>query len=170
MPMDKTQSSTFTISSGLYQLAYCSVLKKPLTAQEAQGLVAHAQQHNAAQRITGMMMMDHGLVVQWLEGEYDTVRALWKRIQQDPRHHCIVELLHRNYQEQRLFPDWSMRYASRSEMLAIVHNARELAHKPDGLPSPWAGAMSALCILIDPEYASAYAPVMRSAGLMAARA
>ena len=145
---------------GYYQLVYCSILKKGMTAQEIDQLVAHAQATNKQNDVTGLLMIDNGLVVQWIEGRRDVVRGLWDKLLRDTRHYCIVELLHRDFQEQRLYPDWSMKPTTRQEMLAIVHSAREAAQSPTGWPNPWADAIGALCILIDPEYSKAYAQAM----------
>jgi hypothetical protein len=142
---------------GYYQLAYCSLLKVPMTQLELDTLVAHAQETNTRNGLTGLMMIDSGLVVQWIEGRRDVVRGLWDKLLADPRHHCIVELLHRDFQEQRTYPNWSMQRTTRKDMLAIVHSAREAAQSPFGLPNPWADAIAALCILLDPDYSQAYA-------------
>jgi Sensors of blue-light using FAD len=148
------------VNPGYYQLVYSSVLKQEMTPPAVAQLVAHAQQTNLRHDITGLMMIDNGLVIQWIEGRRDVVRGLWDKLLRDTRHHCIVELLHRDFQEQRLYPNWSMQQASRKDMLAIVHSAREAAQSPIGLPNPWADAIGALCILIDPEYSKAYAQAM----------
>ena len=133
----------------VYQLAYCSLLKVAMSEQALEALVSKAQESNLALGITGMLMMDEGVVVQWIEGDKAQVRALWSKLQRDPRHYCIVELLHRNYQESRLYPDWSMHRASRQEMLQIVHQARDQGNY--GVPNPWAPAIEKLCELIDTD-------------------
>lgn len=142
-----------------YQLAYCSVLKQQQDEQMVHDIVIQAQKNNAANNITGMLMIEQGLVIQWLEGKKADVRALWDKLQEDTRHHCMVELLHRNFAKERLFPDWSMQRTTRQEMLAIVHSAREAANSQQ--PTPWAGAIATLCILIDPEYAKNYGLILQ---------
>ena len=149
----------------LYQLSYCSILKQGMSEREILDLVAHAQRSNQANEITGMLMIDQGLVIQWLEGKKSVVRALWQKLQVDSRHHCLVELLHRNFAKDRLFPDWSMHRATRQEMLDIVHSAREKAQ--EGEPTPWAGAIATMCILIDPQYAKNYAATMQDPASLA---
>lgn len=144
----------------LYQLAYCSILKQEMDEGAVRAMVAQAQRNNLANNITGMLMVEQGLVIQWLEGTKTTVRALWAKLQDDPRHHCIVELLHRNYAQERLFPDWAMHRTTRQEMLDIIHSAREKASGDE--PSPWAGAIATMCILIDPAYAATYSAAMRN--------
>lgn len=135
-----------------YQLAYCSVLTQDLNAVATHQIIEQSRRNNAANGITGMLMIDNGLVIQWLEGSKAQVRKLWATLQDDPRHHCLVELLHRDFADERLFPDWTMQRATREEMLAIVHSAREQAEA--GEPSPWADAIATLCMLIDPDYAA----------------
>jgi hypothetical protein len=138
----------------IYQLLYCSVFKAVPSVLDIDALVSKAQSNNLRDGITGMLMLDAGLVIQWLEGPRHAVRALWARLLADPRHHCIVELIHRDYPEQRLFPDWTMRHTSRTDMLAIVRNAHEVAQL--GMPSPWSGALASLTILLEPEYAKTH--------------
>lgn len=161
--MDTTiESDDNQVNPGYYQMVYSSLLKKEMSTIELEELVAYAQASNARSGVTGLMMIDNGLVVQWIEGQRDVVRALWDKLLRDTRHYCIVELLHRDFQEQRVYPDWSMKPTTRQEMLAIVHSAREAAQSPIGLPNPWADAIGALCILIDPEYSRAYAQAVPS--------
>lgn len=141
------------INPGFYQLAYCSILKDAMGQPEIDALVAHAQANNAKHEITGLMMIDQGLIVQWIEGRRSVVRNLWDNLLADPRHYCVVELLHRDFQDHRMYPDWSMRLASRIEMIATVRQAHDLAQAPLGLPNPWAPAITKLCELIDPAFA-----------------
>jgi Sensors of blue-light using FAD len=145
----------------MYQMAYCSVLTQPLSKAQLQDMIDQAQRNNLIHNITGILMVEQELVIQWLEGGETAVRELWAKLHLDPRHHCLVELLHRNFVTERLFPDWSMHRSSREEMLSLVHSARESAHGDQS--SPWAAAIATLCILIDPEYAKHYAPAMQRA-------
>lgn len=156
--MSANAYETPQLDPALYQMAYCSLLTHPLSAHEVRVLITNAQRYNAEHGITGLLMMDGNLVVQWLEGSKTQVRTLWNRLLADSRHHCVVELLHRSYPSKRLFPHWSMRHASRAEMLSIVHTARELSN--GDMQTPWADAIGALCILLDPKYAAAYAQAM----------
>ncbi len=141
------------INPGYYQLAYFSLLKEKMSAPDVAALIAKAQTANAQSEVTGILMIDDTLVVQWIEGRRSVVRGLWAKILKDPRHHCIVELMHRDYQEARLYPSWAMHPTTRAELLETVHGARHLAQSPIGLPNPWAGAISKLCELVDPAFA-----------------
>ena len=139
------------VKTYLYQMLYSSVLKQSMSPSEIDVLVKNAQRSNQEAGITGMLMMDAGIVVQWLEGDKSVVRELWAKLQRDPRHECMVELMHREYQEKRLYPNWSMHLTTRQNMLAIVHQAREQHNY--GIPNPWAPAIDKLCELLDNDAA-----------------
>jgi Sensors of blue-light using FAD len=149
----------------IYQMAYCSVLSQPLDEAALASLVAEAEENNARRNITGTMMIDQGLVIQWLEGAKSDVRALWAKLLEDKRHQCIVELMHRNFADERLFPDWAMQRASRQDMLNIIHGARERAQQ--GIPTAWANALSSLCTLLDPDNAKTYDAALPASDLPA---
>jgi hypothetical protein len=138
------------------QIAYCSVAKALPIEQNWQQLIAQFQRNNQKQGITGLMMVDANLIIQWIEGEPAAVDALWARIEHDARHHCIVPLVERVAQE-RLFADWGLRKASRNEMLAIVREARKLAQDQSAADQPWEHALATLSILIDPDLSAFYA-------------
>jgi hypothetical protein len=141
------------INPGYYQLAYFSLLKEKMSEHDKSEMIAKAQAANVKREVTGILMIHETLVVQWIEGHRSDVRNLWSIILKDPRHHCIVELMHRDYQENRLYPDWAMHPTTRAELIETVHGARYLAQAPIGLPNPWAGAISKLCELVDPAFA-----------------
>ncbi len=143
---DQTQ-----INPGFYQLAYCSILKECMSETKTDLLVEHAQRNNLKNEVTGLLMIDHTLVVQWIEGPRSTVRKLWDKLQLDPRHHCIVQLLHRDYQEQRIYPDWAMQRVPREDIVAIVRSAKELDDMRLYLPNPWSPAISTLADFLDPS-------------------
>jgi Sensors of blue-light using FAD len=143
------------INPGYYQLAYFSLLKEKMSEPDKAEMIAKAQAANMEREVTGVLMIDDTLVVQWIEGRRSVVRELWAKILKDPRHHCIVELMHRDFQETRLYPDWAMHPTTRAELIETVHGARYLAQSPIGLPNPWAGAISKLCELVDPAFAQA---------------
>ena len=144
------------------QLAYCSVLTQQLGDAEVQAIVDHARQSNVANNITGPLMIEHRLVIQWLEGKKSDVRKLWANLKDGPRHHCLVELLHRDFADTCLLPNWSMQRTTREEMLEIVHGARKQAESSE--PSPWAATIGTMCLLIDPEYAKTHGAALLNRG------
>jgi hypothetical protein len=66
--------------------------------------------------------MSHSVILQVLEGEEDTVLALYKLIQQS-RSHTNCEILFTRHCNARSFPNWSMGYQgldSEAEINAII--------------------------------------------------
>jgi Sensors of blue-light using FAD len=147
----------------LDQIAYCSIATRGLRAASMDDLITRSQHNNTRHGITGMIMRDGDLIIQWFEGSPDAVDRLWGMIQKDERHHCIVQLIHRQGVPQRLFANWSLQTASRNEMVAIIRQARVQAIKDQGSePSPWQHAISTLSILIDPDLSAYYATALQT--------
>jgi hypothetical protein len=144
----------------LYRMIYCSVSTAVIDDATAQGIQHKAQQHNSAVGITGLLLADERLFVQLLEGPRAQVRALFKRIQDDKRHQCVVELMREDDVAERLYPQWSMGFgrASRKELLGVVHEAKRRVD--EGLPTPWGAAVGVLTILLDSEMGPAYAQAL----------
>jgi hypothetical protein len=145
------------------QIAYCSIATPSLHAAGMDGLITRFQHSNARHDITGMIMRDGDLIIQWLEGPPDAVHRLWVLIQKDERHHCIVQLIHRQGVSKRLFANWSLLTTSRNEMMAIIRHARAHTLKnQDSEPSPWQHAISTLSILMDSELSAYYANAVQT--------
>jgi hypothetical protein len=140
----------------LKQIAYCSVAKALPAPMSWSQLIAQFQIANQQRSITGLMMIDANLIIQWIEGHEVAVDSLWEKIQHDERHHCIVPLVER-HAHQRLFADWGLRKASRNEMLSIVREARKLSTTQPETEQPWEHALATLSILIDPDFSPFYA-------------
>ena len=86
-----------------------------------------------------MLLYVRGSIIQVLEGEKQTVEALYKRIEQDERHTDVSIGLNRPI-TQRLFANWSMGYETITarqlgEIKAIVDvdNSQELTAE---IPEP----------------------------------
>ncbi len=145
------------------QIAYCSIATRSLRQVSMDELIERSQRNNVLHGITGLIMRDGDLIIQWFEGSQDAVDRLWAMIQQDERHHCVVQLVHRQGVAKRLFANWSLQTASRNEMMAIIRQARAQASKDQGSePSPWQHALSTLSILIDPELSAFYANALQA--------
>jgi Sensors of blue-light using FAD len=148
---------------GLFRLIYCSVSAKPIDDALANAILDQARRNNARHNITGLLLADEKLFVQYLEGEAQDVKAIFKKISQDPRHRCVVELLRQSAVGERLYPDWSMAWgrASRDEIRAIVHDAKNRLEQ--GAFTPWAPAVGLFTLLIDSEFGQEYSQVVASA-------
>jgi hypothetical protein len=93
--------------------------------QELRELLDQAQQRNARQELTGLLVFSQGCFVQWLEGAPEALDPVRESIQHDPRH-TDVRTLYAPPHAQRLFPGWSMQ-------LAVADGQ---AAKVDALPLP----------------------------------
>jgi hypothetical protein len=75
----------------LIQFVYSSHLAASETV--LQNILAAAEKNNLKNNITGMLLYFNGRLLQVIEGEDATVRATFKRIHVDPRHHNVVALM-----------------------------------------------------------------------------
>lgn len=94
----------------IHQVFYVSNANEHLTGdQDIQKIVAAAREYNPKNQITGVLMFRGGIFLQLIEGAQDKVEALFKKINEDPRHSNVILLFERETDE-RMFPDWSMGY------------------------------------------------------------
>jgi hypothetical protein len=91
----------------MIQLAYLSSTPKLLSADDIAQILISSREHNSELGITGLLVYRDGNVLQFLEGEPATVRALYEKICQDPRHRSFI-LLYEKESEIRDFPEWTM--------------------------------------------------------------
>ncbi len=92
----------------VYQVLYRSQALFPFSDADLQALLDQSRAFNAAHGITGLLLYSTGQFVQVLEGDHATVRALYARIQQAPRH-ARVETV-REELAPRAFTAWSMAF------------------------------------------------------------
>lgn len=90
-------------------LVYGSSARRLLTRPELDQILLTSRRNNARLGISGALAYRGGNLMQVLEGEEATVRTLYARIEQDPRHHGLLVLL-QGQQEDRQFPGWSMAF------------------------------------------------------------
>ena len=94
-------------SETLISLVYLSEAVISFSTEDLIQFLTRTREANAALGITGMLLFHAGNFLQVLEGERDTVLALYKRIGKDPRHRALTTLS-QTIIAQRDFPDWSM--------------------------------------------------------------
>ena len=95
----------------LLRLVYMSQAHTGMPLEALSSLLVKARAANEARLITGALLYQDQVFFQLLEGPEAEVRALYSKIEQDPRHFGCQVLL--DYQtNERLFPDWSMGHAS----------------------------------------------------------
>ena len=99
--------------SGLIHIIYSSSAAGKFTAAEVRTLLDHSQRRNRELGITGILLYTQGSFLQVIEGEEETIDAMFARIRSDTRHHGVT-LIIREAVSRRSFPDWSMGYAELS--------------------------------------------------------
>lgn len=93
----------------LYRLVYRSQSNLPADSADAEveALVVRAKLANAAQGITGALLLVDGHFLQAIEGPLDALETLFERICSDLRHRD-VQLLELAPAEERMFGAWAM--------------------------------------------------------------
>ena len=91
----------------IFQLTYASTAAKPFSADELLEWLPAYREKNQRLNVTGLLLYRQGSFMQALEGEEATVRALYKTIREDVRHHHVLTLVTVSLAE-RQFSKWSM--------------------------------------------------------------
>ncbi len=104
----------------LSQIIYVSALDPAVGPTELLLLLQRARVFNEQRQITGILVEVEGSILQVLEGEPETISALFDRISADPRHLRVLKLIQEPV-EARSFGDWSMGLAemSRADIAAL---------------------------------------------------
>ncbi len=91
----------------MLSLVYVSSANHLFPDWELKALLEQSRDNNARLAITGMLLYKDGNFMQVLEGSDEALPALYAKIQSDPRHHGVLQLIRRQIQE-REFAAWSM--------------------------------------------------------------
>ena len=113
----------------MIQLSYASTATQPMTAAQLLAILQQCYGHNALNDVTGLLLYGNGTFLQALEGDEDTVAALYERIGRDARH-SHVTCLSRKTIATRRYPGWSMGFRRMPD-----HGWRD----PDGRRPPGEG-------------------------------
>ncbi len=119
------------MSSSLFSLVYQSTPTALLTDEALRNVLATARYFNSHHRISGLLLYAHGQLMQLLEGEQAPIRALYARIERDPRHEN-VELIAAGPAVQREFPDWAMGFTTTDASPLMTSGALDVI-RPDFL-------------------------------------
>lgn len=92
-------------------LVYVSTAKKMMEDADLLELLTQSRERNLKHNITGVLLYSEGTFMQVLEGERDDVYKIYGSIEQDLRHRNIIKLI-TGPADQRVFPNWSMAFAS----------------------------------------------------------
>jgi hypothetical protein len=93
----------------MHYLVYTSTASLPLTEAELSRLLVQWCAKNARLGVTGVLLYSEGHIMQVLEGNVETVHALFGTIETDVRHRGVTKLADGAVPE-RAFADWSMRF------------------------------------------------------------
>ena len=100
----------YRLDSRVQHLLYRSKAAYPFGPDQLAEMLEQARAHNTQHQLTGLLCYSStGDFVQVLEGPALEVHALFKSIEQDPRHHH-VQLLRDQASAERWFPDWQMAF------------------------------------------------------------
>jgi hypothetical protein len=80
------------LDASTFHVLYRSRATQAPTPADLQVLLEQARTYNAQQQLTGLLLYSDGQFVQLVEGPEAAVRALYARIQADPRHTQVVTL------------------------------------------------------------------------------
>jgi hypothetical protein len=97
------------LEQSTYHVLYHSRATTAPTEANLQALLERSRSYNAHQQITGLLLCSDGRFVQLVEGPEAAVRALYARIQADPRHTQVVTLSE-GPGPQRWFANWHMAF------------------------------------------------------------
>ena len=96
--------------SKLIHLIYSSAATHSFSQDDLMKLLAKARRNNVRLSLTGMLLYTDGSFFQVLEGEPDTVDALFESIKRDDRHTNVTRII-REPIAKRSFGNWTMGYA-----------------------------------------------------------
>ena len=95
----------------MIHIIYASVETQGFTPADLTELLQKARAENERLHLTGMLLYSDGNFFQVLEGEPDTVDALYEKLRLDKRHGQLT-LIVREPIAKRYFTDWSMGFSS----------------------------------------------------------
>ena len=93
----------------MFYLIYVSHAADGLKSSDLHDILNKAHQVNANLGITGLLLYKNKRFMQLIEGQEDTVRGLYQKILQDPRHRDLI-VLQEDTEPERQFPGWSMAF------------------------------------------------------------
>lgn len=98
----------------MVRLIYHSKAADSYTAERLNLFLSTIRKKNICLNVTGILLYHRGNVMQIIEGEYDTISALFERIKIDTRHTDVMKII--DYPiTNRFYKDWSMSFKELSE-------------------------------------------------------
>lgn len=126
----------------VHAIAYVSQLVPGVGRDEIDELVRDAAAHNTMAGVTGVLLCDGAVFLQYLEGPADGVASAYRRILNATSHFEVMEL-GRAMTGARRFPFWSMHWipvdqsdlaeATRAEWAALVQSHHPASQRSTGV-------------------------------------
>ncbi|MGN6549327.1 MAG: BLUF domain-containing protein [Pararhizobium sp.] len=91
----------------LQQLLYVSGAQGRLTPEDVASILASSRRNNARSGITGLLLFNDGVFIQYLEGDRTDIARLIERLKRDPRHRNVMVMMERESRD-RVFGAWHM--------------------------------------------------------------
>ncbi|MEA9604569.1 MULTISPECIES: BLUF domain-containing protein [unclassified Polynucleobacter] len=113
----------------LVELSYLSEALSDMSFLGLMRLLESARAFNQKHSVTGILFYDNQQFAQVIEGERANIMKVWKRIQDDKRHHRI-ELLEIKEISNRSYPDWLLRFYGGE---SLVRDYPDLAEMVGGM-------------------------------------
>ena len=113
------------------ELSYVSKATQDMGLSSLVSLFDFSHKWNREHDLTGVLFYENGHFAQILEGRREDVLALWENIQKDQRHK-ILHQIEFDEIDQRLFPNWALRFYGGDQ---IAKDVPHLTGLLDGLPS-----------------------------------
>jgi hypothetical protein len=88
-------------------LAYISRARRSLDAHELGDLLDDARRFNTEHGLTGVLLHDHGMFLQLLEGDMQPIDEAMRRIRRSGKHEDLIVVFDEAITA-RLFPAWAM--------------------------------------------------------------
>lgn len=102
----------------MFYLIYVSAATKHMDTEELMLLLEQAREKNSHLEITGMLLYKSKSFMQMLEGEKETVLALYETIRNDERNNHPITIRMGNISE-RNFESWSMGFCNMDEVESL---------------------------------------------------
>lgn len=109
----------------MYTIIYRSVAQPYLDDLAVHSMLIKAQEKNEHLQVTGCLLYHNRIFIQLIEGDEDIIKDLFNDILTDDRHYQI-DMLHSEFNQSRLFANWSMVFNNLDNPLGDVERKQEL--------------------------------------------
>lgn len=95
-------------------IVYISSMKREYSPDELHEIAEKFQIYNNSNSITGLMIYHNRNIMQYIEGEDNVIKNIFKKISNDSRHHNIIKLIEETSLERRV-QDWNVCFEKKSK-------------------------------------------------------